>query len=706
MRVILTGVLTVAAWIGGGSVSMTAPDLATVTPRQLAAQAEKLGGGPEADRSFVGAPALRIPATAEDAALHLPGSLPWESARFLTFDALVDGEQTGEVVFRFFAAGETEARITVSLGLLPGLRTRLAVPLSALDAQTLVLPRTPGRFQGRVRGRRLAPGEIDHVRVHLQEKAAAQSLYLGTIALATQEPRFPVPRKPVVDELGQWAARDWEGKTTSDAFLGTWLTMALEENQEATYPKTWCERGGALGKTFKATGFFRTQHDGERWWLVDPEGHGFFSLGLNAVRPGETSARVPGTEALFGRLPSKTGPMGQAWEASGPGGMEAYSFGVANLIRSFGPGWRDDWTEMTRNRLVAWRFNTVGNWSDPRFEQEAGLPYVIPMPPYPTTGILLFRDMPDVYAAEFRDAATGYAQHLAAFRDDPNLIGYFMGNEPRWAFGNHNLASEMLEAHPGTETRKALADWLKKRYKEDAADWSISWGLGLRTFDDVVDQVVHRAAERSEAARRDLWDFSKEMVRAYVGIPGLACNEVDPHHLNLGMRYAGLSSELLYEAVGVFDVFSINAYEMEAPAEAIAEIAARTRRPLLIGEFHFGALDRGLPSTGLRGVGSQRERGIAYRRYVETAAANPNVIGTHYFILNDQELLGRFDGENYQIGFVDVCHRPYREIVESATRTHEAVYDVAVGEIPPFKGTAREIPRVGPVTLPTPEVVP
>ena len=49
-----------------------------------------------------------------------------------------------------------------------------------------------------------------------------------------------------------------------------------------------------------------------------------------------------------------------------------------------------------------------------------------------------------------------YAQHLAAFRDDPNLIGYFMRNEPKWAFGGRNIASEMLEANPGTETRKAL----------------------------------------------------------------------------------------------------------------------------------------------------------------------------------------------------------------------------------------------------------
>ena len=31
--------------------------------------------------------------------------------------------------------------------------------------------------------------------------------------------------------------------------------------------------GGWKAKRFDATGFFRTQYDGRRWWLVTPEGH-------------------------------------------------------------------------------------------------------------------------------------------------------------------------------------------------------------------------------------------------------------------------------------------------------------------------------------------------------------------------------------------------------------------------------------------------
>ncbi|MYF03494.1 MAG: hypothetical protein F4230_00325, partial [Holophagales bacterium] len=39
--------------------------------------------------------------------------------------------------------------------------------------------------------------------------------------------------------------------------------------------------GGWTGLKFGATGFFRTEHDGRRWWLVTPEGHAFISWGVN-----------------------------------------------------------------------------------------------------------------------------------------------------------------------------------------------------------------------------------------------------------------------------------------------------------------------------------------------------------------------------------------------------------------------------------------
>ena len=114
----------------------------------------------------------------------------------------------------------------------------------------------------------------------------------------------------------------------------------------------------------------------------------------------------------------------------------------------------------------------------------------------------------------------------------------------------------------------------------------------------------------------------------------------------------------------------------------------------MIGEFHFGALDRGMDATGLRGVASQTDRGKAYRRYMHRAASHPMCLGAHYFILYDQAYLGRFDGENYQIGALDVCSHPYSEFIDGIVRAHSEIYEVADGTLPVTDELAEEIEAI------------
>ena len=47
---------------------------------------------------------------------------------------------------------------------------------------------------------------------------------------------------------------------------------------------------------------------------------------------------------------------------------------------------------------------------------------------------------------------------------------------------------------------------------------------------------------------------------------------------------------------------------------------------------------------------------------------NPLIVGTHWFQYGDQATTGRGDGENYQIGFVDVCDTPYAETIAGQPR--------------------------------------
>lgn len=169
-----------------------------------------------------------------------------------------------------------------------------------------------------------------------------------------------------------------------------------------------------------------------------------------------------------------------------------------------------------------------------------------------------------------------------------------------------------------------------------------------------------------------MWKFRPVPVRA-----------VDQNHMILGMRWAWISDPDLVEGWENFDVFSINCYAVD-PTSAIQNIVdLGVDLPVMIGEFHFGALDAGLPATGLEGVLSQRDRGIAYRHYCEKAAAHPNGVGCHYFQCYDQFVLGRFDGENYNIGLFDICSQPYPDMMEQIKLCSSEIYEVADGQKEP-----------------------
>ena len=103
---------------------------------------------------------------------------------------------------------------------------------------------------------------------------------------------------------------------------------------------------------------------------------------------------------------------------------------------------------------------------------------------------------------------------------------------------------------------------------------------------------------------------------------------------------------------------------------------AGKEKPLLVGEFHFGCLDRGMFKAGLAPVYDQTERGRCFERFTEGCLRHLLIVGCHWFQYRDQPLLGRGDGEAYQIGFVDVCDRPYRELCDAARRFGENMYGI------------------------------
>ena len=620
--------------------------------------------------------------------------VPWTEANYLVADVWHTNQHSNIIRFNFFSKhNQDEPRISSKMGILPELKTRLVLPLAYLDGQTFFMARQERRLKGTMPGNRLPLELITRITCSLEPVAEGFSpeMWIANLRLTKYMPA-PLPdEKPVVDEFGQWKVRDWPGKTKSLNQLVEQLTHSHEQAQTAAFPDEWSPYGGWKAKRFMATGFFRTQYDGKRWWLVDPGGYAFFSIGLDVVTP-KSSGPFEGMQDLHEWMPPKEKKFVRSYSSSR--GRAEFSYLTANLIRVFGGQWETRWQEMTKGFMKRWRFNTIGNWSNPDFIQSARMPYLLPLRGFPNTRVLLYRDFPDVFSPEYAEASAEYAKQMAAYRDDPYLIGYFLRNEPLWAFGDNIIASEMLSTDTPSFTRRELIKWLKERYHSDVSALSAAWNHTFDSLEALEITSVLNAAALSDQAEADLREFSGRMVDEYIRRPSEAVRKAAPNHLNLGIRYARISSELCYRGANYFDVFSINSYTAKPNQDAIAEITKRTGKPVMIGEFHHGAIDRGLPSTGIYGVASQKDRGIAYRYYVEQGARIHTLVGIHYFQLNDQPILGRFDGENYNIGLVDICNVPYKGLTEAVRRTNGRIYEVAAGRVEAFSTRAKAIPRI------------
>ncbi len=594
----------------------------------------------------------------------------------------------------FWREGSTEVDLNVTFGLIPQLETTLSFPLHYLDGQTMFLPRTAGTLKRVIFGQKITPQEVHRISLGFEPHFESQSLEIQEIYFSKEEPIYTVPEQKIVDAFGQCALYDWQGKIHSEDDLFQLLHGEIERYKGSEFPQNWSEYGGDLSLNYGGTGFFRTHFDEKlgQWLLIDPQGYGFFSVGLDCVGL-DSNGKVDDFPHLFEEM-KKEGVFAQAFSTQKtPHQGDYYNFSLSNMIRIFGEEAWEVWAYLTENLMKSWGFNTVGNWSDMKFCQEKKLPYVLPLKDFPSTKTLIFRDFPDVFSEEYEKNAQSFAQQLRTFVDDPYFIGYFLRNEPLWAFVvGMDLAEELLETGFPSACKDTFIKVLQEKY-QDISRLNHAWKQNFKNFTD-LNQPVNKARTFSPEAKEDLQEFSRQMIERYVSLPSIACKKVDQNHLNLGMRYAYIWNPALLAGCEHFDVFSFNCYKMN-PVAQINSIGEMTNLPVMIGEFHFGAVDRGMMSTGLKGVSSQKERGTAYQFYVEQGAAQKYCVGTHYFTLNDQAYLGRFDGENFQIGVVDCCHRPYEDFLRDMMKTNQNIYQVKKGERKPSSVEGKEIPRIG-----------
>lgn len=483
--------------------------------------------------------------------------------------------------------------------------------------------------------------DVRGITVLMQHPVGSPTLEIRSVALAKTDPGDAVLEgKPLIDEFGQFTHADWPGKAHSlDELKKKWAAevAALKDAKSDR-----CPYGGFLHTSTKATGFFHVKQIDGRWWFVCPDGHLFFSTGSNGVGTG-ANTRVAGREDLFATLPpSNLAPSPPSGRGASLGGW----FYTWNLQRRYGDGWRVKWADLTTQRLVAWGFNSVHNWGVPsRNQAEPRVSYAVMLRGWQSRGSIM--GLPDVYAEDFtRSVDEAAANQLTPIRDDPYMLGYFIGNEPPWP-GRESLLVDAILAGPPSETQRRLKAHL--------------------TEGDTP--------ERRKA-------FVLAAFRHYIDTINTAVRKHDSNHLNLGIRFGGEPHDDVIKVARGFDVFSVNIYRYAPDRATFDHIYELVQRPILIGEFHIGTPGRGL-APGLVQAMNQKERAGGYRYYVEQCAAHPALVGTHWFQWLDQPATGRNDGENYNIGFIDVTDQPYAEMVAAAKLTHSRLLDIHRGKTPP-----------------------
>ncbi|OZY41694.1 beta-agarase [Pseudomonas fragi] len=666
------------------------------------------------------------------------------SLRLTPQSGVWDWSQSGMMTLRIQNAMNWALTLDVTVQSSNGKTLTSRVDLPAGPAQTLLLPlkansplsqgmRAGPPMPMTLDGQRIllasSQGEIDlsqvvSVSLSIPQPTAAQSILLERFGVQDGTGVIKAVYGSIVDGYGQSTRAKWPERVANDDQL---KAAAAKEQQQL---KGWLagradqdKYGGWLkGPGFEATGFFRTERRNGRWNLITPEGHPFYSLGLNAVTANDSQTYVAGREWMFTDLPHEGTPLasyyGVANNNSGNASTQGrafnsgswYNFYGANLQRIYGdPCAEPDpeaaskpaapcaphtfdakrWQTRTLDRLQAWGFNTIGNWSDPELGLNDRVPYTLPLSivgDYTSisTGTDWWGGMPDPFDPRFA-MATERAVAIAArdHRDDPWLIGYFADNELAWAGpgddakSRYALALGTLRMTTDVPAKRAFLKQLRDKYRNQQG-LSRAWGVEIPAWELMEDPGFEGPLPNAEhpEIEADYQYFQKVFADTYFKTIADSLKWHAPNHLLLGGRFAVSTPEAVASCAKYCDVLSFNFYTLQPQDGYDFAKLRELDKPVMITEFNFGSRDRGPFWGGVTEVANEEARGPAYSKFLKQAVAEPSIVGVHWFQYLDQPVTGRLlDGENGHFGMIGITDLPFTGFVDSVRKANLQALD-------------------------------
>jgi len=401
-------------------------------------------------------------------------------------------------------------------------------------------------------------------------------------------------------------------------------------------------------------------------WLTKPNGGRFFSLGVCCVNQGVSREKFSLTNPGYAAF--------QHYENS------------------------NRWAGAALQRLKSWKFTTVGGWSDyPALQQcrDADVAF-IPMLAVGMTAGAPWLDMWDTnIIARMHQIAR---DQILPLRDDPRLLGYYSDNEMGW--WNATLFKMTLEQPPTSGQRQRLVQLLRETYHNH-------WPELLKDFEpedvgnfDELDRHGMLYLRPGSQGIRVYRRFLGMMAERYYSLVREIIRTYDSRGLILGDRYQSFYYPEVARAAGPFvDVVSMNLNaawnDGTYPRFYLDTLHALTGKPVYVSEFYMSAEQN---RSGNKNdvstfpvVTTQKERATGFRNTVEALLRTPYVVGADWFQYYDEPTHGRFDGENYNFGLVDIHDRPYESLTAAAgaldlvaikSGSHPARPDASLG-VPP-----------------------
>ena len=485
--------------------------------------------------------------------------------------------------------------------------------------------------------------------------------------------------QPLVDEAGQLVSENWEGKVLDMAELPADGKRDLEKYTANKAQPGFSQYGGWLnGPRFEATGRFYTKKVDGKWWFVDPDGYLFWSLGVTGVGFGE-STLIAGREQFFPPMSSDKDP--RLWTADDrelEEGEVVFNYLYSNLKKKYGEDWITKHTTVCLGRMLEWGLNTCGAWPMNSVLGQQRVPYTLIIHPGQQT-IGEFDKVPDPFSDEFKQ---GLREEMKALgkkhAGDPWNLGIFIDNELHWSNGTR-LPLQIIEQDSSVPAKQGMIEFLKKKYGKIGA-LNKAWGTEFASFDAIRNPGWEIKGKAAFTA--DMTDCLDHHADSYFSQCAAAVKEFLPGTLYLGCRIHGAvygkANPIVQRAASRHcDAVSFNIYKV-SPAGFDAPMDVD--RPWLIGEFHYGTGSHGIWGNGLIPAMDLDHQAELYEAYVNEVLEHPNFAGAHWFQWADHVTTGRYDGENYRIGFVSIVDRPYAGQAAAAQKAAQSMYQKRSGK--------------------------